>query len=320
MMIATDIKRIAVLGAGTMGPSLALSYAKHGFEVNVWSKDIELFSLAKTVVETSLHTMVAHGVVNEKEVSNIISRIRYMETLTEAVRGAQYIVETIVENREAKHQLYAELDKLCDPEVIIASNTSALNIFELMVERRLPNTIIAHWFAPPHIIPLVEVVKGEKTSDATIQLTMELLKTIDKAPLLIKKYLSGFVISRLLMAMNQQIWYLLDNDYVSPEDLDAAVRSSLAPRMMALGLVQRIDFTGLDMSARNCENQSYVAPPENPRPACLFDRVAKGELGVKSGKGFFDYSGMSTAEIMQKRDEMLYQVFQCASKLDKIGN
>jgi 3-hydroxyacyl-CoA dehydrogenase len=319
-MVIADIKKVAVLGAGTMGPALAVAYARNGIYVQVWSKDTNLFSTAEAVIKTSLHTMVEYDVVEKSEMPNIISRIKFMDNLHEAVEGVQYIVETIVEDRAAKRELYVELDRVCSLDVIIASNTSALNIFDLMVERRLPNTVINHWFAPAQIIPLVEVVKGEKTADTTIQLSLELLKAIGKKPLLIKKYLSGFVISRLLMAMNQEIWYLLDNDFVSAEDLDAAVRASLAPRMMALGLVQRIDFTGLDLVARNCENRSYAPQPENPRPVCLFDRVGKGDLGVKSGKGFFDYSGMSTEEITHKRDDQLYKAFRCVNQMEKIGN
>ena len=147
-----------------------------------------------------------------------------------------------------------------------------------------------------------------------------MLKSIGKAPVLLNEYVPGFIINRLQMILGKEVFYLLDNGFISPEDLDAAVRNSLAPRMMVLGLVQRIDFTGLDMTARNIENKQYQQPPENLRPRSLFDRVARGDLGVKSGRGFFDYSEKSMEEILTERDEKLIKAFACAKGWGVLGN
>lgn len=313
-MKLSDIKKIAVLGAGTMGPGIAMSYAAHGFEVQIWSHDPELIPAAKSVIKNSLETMNEFGYVSQAEIPNILGRIKYCDELEQAVAGAQYVLEVIVENRDAKRALYKKLDAICDPKVIIVSNTSVLNIFDLMPENRLPNTIIAHWFAPPHVIPLVEVVKGDKTADETVKFVMDILEKIGKEPVLINKYVPGFIINRLQLIMNKEVFYLLDNGYVSAEHLDRAVKASLAPRMMVLGLVQRMDFTGLDMSANNLKNQEYIQPPEDPRPKSLFDRVARGELGVKTGRGFFDYSGQKREDLLRERDKKILEVLTCAKK------
>jgi 3-hydroxyacyl-CoA dehydrogenase len=303
------IKKIAVLGAGTMGPGLAMSYAKHGYEVNIWSKDLELFTSAAAVIKTSLNTLADFDMVAREAIPDIIGRIKFIDNLPAAVEGAQYIVEAIVENRDAKRQLYAELDKLCGMDVIIASNTSILDIYELMVERRLPNTIIAHWIAPPYVIPLVEVVKGEKTDKKVVDITLDLLRGIEKIPVVLEKYVPGFIINRLQMILGKEVFYLLDDGYVTPEQLDLAVKASLAPRMMLLGLVQRYDFTGLDLSVKNIENGAYTLPPDNPRPRSLFEKVARGDLGAKTGRGFYDYGGRPLQDIVRERDVNLLKVF-----------
>ena len=318
-MTHTNIKRISILGAGTMGPGLALSYAMHGFEVRIWSVEPKLFATAKAVIAKSLETLARSGLLAAEAIPGAIANIQYFEDLPSCVEGADYVVEAIIENVAAKRELYAQLDKLLPEGVLIASNTSVLNIFELMPSRRLPQTVIAHWFAPPHVVPLVEVVKCEQTADATVETTMGLLRKIGKTPVLLREYVPGFIINRLQMILNKEVFYLLDSGVITPAELDAAVRASLAPRMMVLGLVQRIDFTGLDMTARNIENKQYQLPPEELRPPSLFDRVTRGELGVKTGKGFFDYSGRNIADILKERDEKLLTAFTCAEKCGAVA-
>lgn len=305
-----DIREVAILGAGTMGPGLAQSYATCGYGVKLYSRRRETLDKAYSVIRTNLGTMAEVGLLPADQVDSIMQRIKLTDSVTEAAQGAQYVVETVVENRDIKRQLYAELDKICAPDTIIASNTSYLNIYELMVPARLQQTIIAHWFAPPHIIPLVEVVRGPETSDATVQLTMDFLKTIGKTPVLMEKFVPGFVINRIQRILGREIFFLLDNGYITPEQLDLAVKASIAPRMMVLGVVQRYDFTGLDLSAKNLENDQFIEPPIDNRPRSLFERVAKGHLGVKTGKGFYDYSGRSLEEILKERDKNLMKVFK----------
>jgi 3-hydroxybutyryl-CoA dehydrogenase len=318
-MSSAKIKCIAILGAGVMGPGLALSYALYGYEVRIWSVETKLFATAAAVVKKSLETLAQTGLISADVIPGTVSRIGYFEDLATCVDGADYVVEAIIENAKAKQDLYGELDRILPDDVLIVSNTSVLDIFKLMPQRRLPKTLIAHWFAPAHIVPLVEVVKCDQTSDETVATTMDLLREIGKTPVLMRTYVPGFIINRLQMILNKEVFYLLDNGYVTPEELDAAVRASLAPRMMVLGLVQRIDFGGLDMTARNIENKQYQLPPEETRPPSLFDHVDRGELGVKTGKGFFDYSKRPIAEILKERDEKLLAAFACAKTCGAVG-
>ena len=167
---------------------------------------------------------------------------------------------------------------------MLTSTTSYLDIYEVVPPRRLPNTVIAHWFAPPHIVPLVEVVKGEMTSEETVVAVVALLRRLGKTPVVMERFVPGFCINRLLRSIGREVFFLLDNGYVTPEQLDLAVKSSLVPRAMVLGFVQRYDFTGLDLSLANLRNPHYVEPPRVDAPPSLATRVERGELGVKTGK------------------------------------
>lgn len=306
MSMAT-VGRVAVLGAGTMGPGIAQTFAQHGHEVGLYTRRQETLDKALGVVRTNLDLFVRKGLLPEEQKSRVLEAIRPTISLEEAVKGADLIVETIAEKRDLKRELFGKLDGMCGPEVIFTSNTSSLNIYELTP--RPATTVIAHWFAPPHILPLIEVVRGPGTCDETVETVVALMKALGKAPVVLEKFVAGFLINRLLRAIGREVFYLLDNGYVSPEGLDLAVKASIAPRMMVLGVVQRYDFTGLDISASNLQNPDFPDPPIDNHPKSLFDLVEAGHLGVKTGKGFFDYGDRPSKEILRERDEKLLTVF-----------
>jgi 3-hydroxybutyryl-CoA dehydrogenase len=305
-----DIRRVAVLGAGTMGPGMAQTFAQGGYPVCVWSKWPEEHESALRVVKTNLETFVQHGMLRKAEIELIVGRLTFTTDLEAAVKDADVVVECIIENLQIKKDIFLQLDALCKDDAILASNTSFLNIFEVTPERRQAHTVIAHWFAPPHILPLVEVVRGPKSSDDTVNTKVALLKKVGKTPIVMEKFVPGFAMNRILRILGRETFFLLDNGYITPDQLDLAVKASIAPRMMVLGLVQRYDFTGLDLSARNMENPDFLEPPLDNRPKSLFDLVEKGHFGVKTGKGFFDYSGRKLEDVLRERDDKLLKVLK----------
>lgn len=310
-----DIKRIAVLGAGTMGPGIAQNYAMGGYEVRLYTRSKETMDKAKVMLRTNLDTFVEEELLTAEQARQVLGRISYHASVPEAVDGAQFIQETVAEKPDVKKALFEELDKCLPPGTIIVSNASSLNPFLYVPERRQPDFTTAHWYAPPQIIPLVEVAKGEKTSEETMTTVIALLKKCGKTPVRLEKFVPGYIINRIQILLNTEVFYLLDNGICTPEQLDLAVKASFMPRGMVLGLVQRYDFTGLDISANNIINASYVMPETSKRPAALFGHVDKGELGVKTGKGFYDYGGRSAAEISKKRDKLLFKVFKATRDL-----
>lgn len=304
------VKKIAVLGAGTMGPGIAQNYAMGGYDVTLYTRSESTLDKAKVMLNANLETFVEEGLLASDEAQRVLNRISYCRTVAEAVDGAQFVQETVAEKPDVKVALFEELDKLLPEDVIIASNASSLNPFKFAPERRLAMFTTAHWYAPPHIIPLVEVAKGEATAEETMATTIQLLNKCGKTAVRLEKFVPGYIINRIQILLNTEVFYLLDNGICTPEQIDLAVKASLMPRGMVLGLVQRYDFTGLDISANNITNASYVMPETSKRPKALFDLVDKGELGVKTGKGFFDYGGRSAAEVCQKRDKLLLKVFK----------
>ncbi len=314
MKTINDIKKIAVLGAGTMGPGIAQSYAAGGYRVSMWTRSESTREKARETLYKGIQTFAEEGLVAANEVDAIYARVDFKPTVEEAVEDADFIQETIVENRDAKIELFKLLAACVKKDAIIVSNTSGLNVFELVPEALLPQLCIAHWYAPAQLIPLVEVVKSERAPEEYGKLVVELLEKCGKTPVFMKKFINGYIANRMQMCMNTEMFYLLDNGYCTPEDFDKAIKASFIPRAVVLGICKRIDFGGLDMTANNYKNKSYTPPPPVDMPSSLAEHIERGELGVKTGKGFYDYTGVDRQELMAKRDRQLFEVFKLAKK------
>ena len=311
----SGIKKVAVMGAGVMGPGIAQIMALAGAGATMYDISPEALEKAKSTLRRNCETYVEEGMLQAERVEGLCGMVEYTTDLTVAVQGADLVFEAVAERENIKRSVYAQLDELLPMGTIIASNTSALNIFELMPQRRLPDTVIGHWYAPAHVIPLVEVVGNEQTRPEVIETVMDLLKRGGKQPVHMKKFIRGYIINRLQQCLNQEVFFLLDNGYCTPQDLDLAVKSSFIPRACVLGICQRQDFGGLDMTANNYRNHSYTMPDPVEMPQILARLVdEKGHLGVKSGKGYYDYTGVDAEELMAKRDKRLFEVFRLEQK------
>jgi len=305
-----SIKKIAVIGAGTMGHGIALSFAQAGYQVSLMSRTRMTLDRAVSLIESSLSAMAEEGVVAQGSIPTIMSRIHLTTSIEEAARDADIAFETMAEDKDAKKEVFAQLDKYSPPRTLLASNTTYLNIFDFVETSRPDKVLIAHWYAPPQIIPLVDVVKGPKTDMANVEFMADILRDIDKKPAVFKKYVPGYVVTRLQIAFQREVLYLLDNDFLSPEELDEAAKWGLALRMMVVGVVKRIDFGGLDLTARNLEKSLFPSIPLEYKPKKIFELVKQGHYGVKTGKGFFDYKGRTEAEVCKERDIKLIRMFK----------
>jgi 3-hydroxybutyryl-CoA dehydrogenase len=305
-----DVKKVAIFGAGTMGPGLAQVFATAGYDVTMYSRKAETLDKGMSVAKANLATFVECGLLAEGAIPGILARITTTQSVEEAGLDADFVIESIAEKMDAKKALYEELDAVCPERTILTSNTSYLNIYEVMPAGRLPQTVIAHWFAPPHIVPLVEVVKGPETSQETVDFVVGLLKKVDRVPTVLERFVPGFCINRFLRIIGREIFFLLDNGYMTAEQLDLAVKASIIPRAMVLGFVQRYDFTGVDLSYGNLQNPDFIEPPIDNQPKSLVELMERGELGVKTGKGFFDYSDRPLEQVLHERDAALIKVFE----------
>lgn len=302
------MKKVAVIGAGTMGHCIAMIFAQAGYQVGLNDTSDEILGRAKSLIAANLETQAEAGLFDLAESSTVLGRIKYTNDLAAAVTDADLVIEAVFEEAGVKEEIFRRLDQAAPPGAILASNTSYLDIYKFLKSSRPDKVIIAHWFAPPHIVPLVEIVPGPETSEETISTTKEILEKLGKETIVLRKFLPGFIINRLQAALKLEALHLLDNGYISGEDMDKAVKNSLALRMPIVGLVQRFDFTGLDLTQQSLINKSYLPPEVKDHSVVLEELIAKGRKGVKNGKGFYDYGGRTTEEILHERDLKLFNL------------
>jgi 3-hydroxybutyryl-CoA dehydrogenase len=312
-----EIRNVAIIGAGTMGHSLAQVFAQGGYPVCLHDVRDEILEKAKRLMASNMKTMEEMGLLKKGEPAAALGRVQTTTRLEEAGKNADFVIEAIVEEAEPKKKLFAELDRVCPPHAILASNTSFMDIFKFVETRRPEKVLITHWFAPPHIVPLVEIVRGPQTSAAVVDTTKALMTRLGKKPIVITKFLQGFIANRLQAALRNETLFLLDNGYASAEDIDEAAKASFALRMPIVGLVKRMDFAGLDLSQRVLANRLYDPPPAPTSSPTLDRLISQGKLGVKTGSGFYEYKG-STEEILRERDLKLIKLMQFLKEMGEL--
>lgn len=310
-----QIQNIVVVGAGTMGHSLALVFARGGFKVYLVDKDAAILSQAMKLITSATRTLYKSACITEGQVAEILTRVQTTTDLVAAACVADVVIEAVYEDPGVKREVFFELDKHCPKHAIIASNTAYMNIFELAGLERQDKLVIAHWFAPPHIIPAVEVVPGDKTSKETINTVVQLLIGLGKKPVLMSRYIPGFIVNRIQAAIWQEAFSLVDNGYASIEEVDTAVKASLGVRLPVIGVLQSCDFNGLDaiykaMSTTPVELFSTKGPPR-----IIAERVEEGNLGVKTGKGLYDYESKTTEELYSHRDSAFIKVLNLLTEI-----
>lgn len=303
-----EIRNVTIVGAGTMGHSLAQVFAQAGY--SVWLNDIRegILTKARELIASNLQTLVETGSLEGSQQAPALNRIQTTTKMEEAVRDTDFVIEAIIEDQVAKKELFQNLDAICPPDAILASNTSHMDIFKFVETRRPDKVLITHWFAPPHIVPLVEIVRGPRTSQQTVDRVKTLLIQVGKKPIVISRFLPGFIANRLQSALTHEVLHLLDNGYATPEEIDLATKASFGLRMPILGLVKRMDYTGLDLVQKVISNATYQVPPQRTQSKTVDQLVAQGKLGVKTGGGYYEYGGRSTEEIMKERDIKLIKL------------
>jgi 3-hydroxybutyryl-CoA dehydrogenase len=304
------MNKVAVIGAGTMGHGIAQAFAQAGYEVAMMDNVRSSLDRGMSLIGASLATQADAGLVDVGSIPDILARIKPTLSLEEAAGGADIVIEAVIEDREIKKAVFAELDRFCPPGAILACNTTFLNPFEFVEVSHPERLLITHWYAPPQLIPLVDVVKGPQTDDAAVERIVAVLREMGKKPVVFKRFIAGYLVSRLQFALQREVFYLLDNGYLSAGELDEAARWGLALRMMVVGVVQRIDFGGLDLTAINLEKPSFTPAPDDYKPTKVFDLVKAGHLGVKTGRGFYDYGNRTEAEVCKERDVKLLKLLK----------
>ena len=288
------MKNIAVIGAGTMGNGIAHVFAQNGYHVNLI--DISKAALDKglATITKNLDRLISKEKISEKDKLNTLKNISTHTTVATGINKVQLVVEAATENIDLKLKIFKELDELCTPDTILATNTSSISITQIAAATKRPEKVIGmHFMNPVPIIKLVEIIRGYSTSDETTELVMELSKKLQKTPTEVNDY-PGFVANRILMPMLNEAIETLYNGVAGVEEIDTVMKLGMAHPM---GPLQLADFIGLDvcLSILNVMYDGFKNPKYAPCPL-LVNMVMAGKLGVKSGEGFYDYSESRKAE------------------------
>ena len=308
-MSLKEIENVSVIGAGTMGHSIAQVYAQGGFEVNLVDLSQDVLKHAKNLIKSNLNTLAEFKKVDFNDIPKILDRIHTSMDLSSATKNANLVVEAVSEIPDLKEKIFSQLDEYCSDETILASNTSTLNIFEIVKVKRPERLLIQHWFAPPHIIPLVEIVPGKKTSEEVVKLSVKLMEKLGKKPVVLKKYVDSFIVNQIQGAIQGVIYRLLSQKIATPEMIDAAVKYSLGVRLPIVGVVQSIDFTGIDLIYDILKSRGINLP-------VITNKIEQGHLGAKTSIGFYDYSGKREEEILKKRDRLYLTMLDYLEKIN----
>ncbi len=282
------VKNITVLGSGVMGHGIAQVSATAGYNVVLRDIKQEFLDKAMEKIKWSLDKLVSKEKISKEEGDSIFSRITPIVDLDEAVKNAELVIEVVPEIMDLKKSVYAELDKAAGPEVIFASNTSTLPITEIANTTSRPEKFIGiHFFNPPQLMKLVEVIPGEKTAQEITDLTQEYVKSVNKQAVLCRKDVPGFIINRLFIPMVHEACYAKDRTNATLEEIDSAVKLKLG---FPMGIFELADFTGMDVIHKaTVEMHLRDKKVINPHPTVekMFDEK---KLGQKSGEGYYKYS------------------------------
>jgi 3-hydroxybutyryl-CoA dehydrogenase len=302
----SEIKEIVVIGAGNMGEGIAQSFAQAGKSVRVLARKRETLDKCLQQIDTNLKLFAEFQLLKEAP-AVIKSRITYMPMaeLSEAIRGCHFVVETIPEVLADKKEVFGKLDG-CDPDVILASNTSSITITTLTEGMKTAYRAVGtHYFNPAHIMPLVEIHSGKHTSDKVIEITRDLMLQVGKKPILVKKEIPGFIVNRIQGALFREISHLLDEGIATPEDIDMAAKAMYGFRLSCIGPMEADDMIGLDTSARVSANLFKTLSNRTEPSATLLDKVKRGELGIKTGSGWYNYRGKTRTQVLDEINRRL---------------
>ncbi|MFC2006498.1 3-hydroxyacyl-CoA dehydrogenase family protein [Chloroflexota bacterium] len=281
-----DINRVAVIGAGLMGFGIALEFARFGYQVSIYNTTEATSKKAMEQSRETLDLMVETQLLTGNEAEATYDRLHPTINLKDAASGADYVVESAPEVLSLKQEVFARLDEICPPPAVLATNTSRLLVTDIASVAKYPGRILAtHYFQPPHFVPLVEVVGGQKTDREVVELTARVLRGLRKKVAVINIELNGFAGNRIQVAIEREVQSLVDKGVCTPEMIDDIISFGFGRRMAYTGYFKRRDLVGLDLPYTAAKGRGK----EPWRP--IAERVERGELGIKSGKGFYDWPG-----------------------------
>ncbi|MEI6185625.1 MAG: 3-hydroxyacyl-CoA dehydrogenase family protein [Dehalococcoidia bacterium] len=305
---------VAVIGAGTMGPGIAQVFAQAGCRVELIDIDKVVLKQARERIKSSINAFKQAGVYGARKAEATLSNISFTANLAAGLKTADFIVEAIGENMELKRTLFKQVEKFAPAGAIIASNTSTFSIDDLAKGSKRPGKyMLTHFVNPPHVIPLIEVARGEKTSDKTYKFTLALLKQAGKRPLILKKMIPGHLINNFNFAILSTALGFMGQGIASIEDIDRALTEALGPRYSIMGPFKTMDLLGLNIIWQSVTSFDPNAHSD-PRIKELRKLYQAGKLGMRSGAGFYDYSDKTYFDTLNYYNRRILETYKTAQE------
>lgn len=294
MSVTQPVERVAVIGSGLMGTGIAACFAINGVEVALHDASATNLERSLDQVAGIADRLARLNVIDRGAEAHVTSLVRPSQTLDEATRLAQFVIETVTEDMRIKQGVFQALDELCDPAVVLASNTSSFTAGELSTHLRFPErVIVANWWNPPHLLPLVEVVAGPCTSATAVEQTVSMLGSIGKRPVVLARESRGFVGNRLQFAMLREALAIVDEGIATPAEVDTIVTNGFGRRLAFAGIFEAFDLAGWDTIARVVD-ELFPDLDDRRTSGTISSMVRRGHLGAKAGQGFYTWTDAET--------------------------
>ncbi len=307
-MTVDGIRQITVIGAGLMGHGIAQEFACAGYRVLMHDVTDEHLETARVQIEKNLNVLAENAVIEQKSIAPTLQRIQTATELSAVAENADFVVEAVTENLALKQQIFEELDAICPPHTILASNTTALMPSQIGVNAKRKRQILnTHYFNPPYLIPLVELIRSPDTSDETVTVTFDLLTTIGKTPAIIEKEALGFVGPRLQAALIREAFAIVEQGIASAETVDLVVRNSFGRRLSVAGPFEVFELAGWDLVLAAFEELYKDLNSSADINPLLRQMVESGKLGVKSQEGFYSWTDDKIQELRDRMNRALIQ-------------
>lgn len=305
-MTSEGIRRVLVVGSGLMGHGIGQVFAQAGYTVTLNDLDDERLQRAIQGIKRNLNLFTTEGLISPEDAEGTLARIQPNTNLADAAQDADLAIEVTFENLDGKRAVLKRLGELCPGHTLFASNTSGLSVNAMAPSTGRPDRfVVAHFWNPPHLIPLVEVVRGDHTAESTVQRVAEILRSIGKAPVIVQKDVPGFVGNRLQYAIFREALGLVQDGVCTAEDIDTVVKTSFGRRLTTAGPLETADINGTDLFYNISQ---YLFPDlDNAASPHPFFRalIEEGRTGVKVGRGFRDWPGNLAERIKERRDREL---------------
>ncbi len=314
-----NYKKALVCGSGTMGPGIALSFAMGEIPVSITDIDDGALNSGREIIERGIDLFISQGMIPEGKDAEIMERIEFTTDLEAAAMGADLAIEAVSEVPETKEAVLRELDRLLKPDAIIGSNTSTLPVPEMYPDIRPGRLIITHYFNPPHIMPLIEIVRAKDTPEEEISALRAFYRKIGKYVVVLNKFLPGFLVNRVQIAVIRETLFLLEEGLADPDEIDTAFKCCSALRGVVHGPFEHMDMVGIDILNSAAGFVFPLLANTTEVPKTISDLFKKGRLGYKGEGGFYDYPEETKQEHIMKRDGALVEELKLFNRLVSDG-